>query len=425
MSAMITARTKASVTIQVTIPLGGSMLSKEEKIQEGVNEVGRLATGEALSQYDTDGSPIEVGGIRFTSKGQQTEYYQTPYGQVHVERHVYQTARGGKTFCPLERDARLLLNATPRLAKLVSFKYSGAGANRVARDFEESHGRKISRGYVKSLSDSVGVIAVAKEASWTYALPDMERPVRTITLGLDATCMLLMEDGWREAMTGTIGFYDRRGERLHTIYIGATPEYGKARFYERFSREIARVKEAFPKALYVGLADGAADNWSFLKPHVDREVLDFYHASKYVGDAADAIFGRRENEREDWLADRLHRLKHTHGGAKRLLGEMKARMNEVKGSKRMNKLCEGIRYFENHYKQMAYAKQAAEHVPIGSGVTEAACKVLVKQRLCNSGMRWKEPGARVVLFIRALVMTENRWNQFWDRIDRYGVPAYN
>src|SRR5512142_1415537 len=32
-------------------------------------------------------------------------------------------------------------------------------------------------------------------------------------------------------------------------------------------------------------------------------------------------------------------------------------------------------------------------MPIGSGVTEAACKVLVKQRLCGSGMKWKEPGA--------------------------------
>ena len=26
---------------------------------------------------------------------------------------------------------------------------------------------------------------------------------------------------------------------------------------------------------------------------------------------------------------------------------------------------------------------------IGSGITKAACKVIVKQRLCKSGMKWK------------------------------------
>jgi len=34
---------------------------------------------------------------------------------------------------------------------------------------------------------------------------------------------------------------------------------------------------------------------------------------------------------------------------------------------------------------MNYPKFLAEHLPIGSGVTEAACKTLVKQRLCASG----------------------------------------
>jgi len=45
--------------------------------------------------------------------------------------------------------------------------------------------------------------------------------------------MLLCESGWREAMVGTVSLYDAEGERQHTIYIGATPEYGKAIFLER------------------------------------------------------------------------------------------------------------------------------------------------------------------------------------------------
>jgi hypothetical protein len=36
----------------------------------------------------------------------------------------------------------------------------------------------------------------------------------------------------------------------------------------------------------------------------------------------------------------------------------------------------------------------ADGLSIGSGVTAAASKSLVKQRQCASGMRWKKKGAR-------------------------------
>jgi len=60
-------------------------------------------------------------------------------------------------------------------------------------------------------------------------------------------------------------------------------------------------------------------------------------------------------------------------------------------------------------------------LPIGSGVTEAACKTLIKQRLACSGMRWKEEGASAVIALRTLEMTAGRWEQFWGQVDRYGV----
>ncbi len=36
-------------------------------------------------------------------------------------------------------------------------------------------------------------------------------------------------------------------------------------------------------------------------------------------------------------------------------------------------------------------------LPIGSGVTEAACKSVVKERLCGSGMKWSSRGAGEVI----------------------------
>jgi len=52
---------------------------------------------------------------------------------------------------------------------------------------------------------------------------------------------------------------------------------------------------------------------------------------------------------------------------------------------------------------MDYAQFIRNNLPIGSGI--AACKTIVKQRLCQSGMRWKELGASIVLGLRTLVLT--------------------
>ena len=111
------------------------MLQTEEVIQEVLNEAGVLASKAALEQFDTDGSPIEIGGARWTSKGQEPKIYQTPYGEAVVARHVYQTSEGGATFCPLEREARIIITSTPRFAMQVSSKYADRAGGRPGTEF--------------------------------------------------------------------------------------------------------------------------------------------------------------------------------------------------------------------------------------------------------------------------------------------------
>jgi hypothetical protein len=86
------------------------------------------------------------------------------------------------------------------------------------------------------------------------------------------------------------------------------------------------------------------------------------------------------------------------------------------------KLDAAVTYFRNHLDQMEYAAYRTHQYPIGSGVTEAACKTVVKQRLCCSGMRWKDEGAAVILSLRTLVLTPTRWSQFWNKLNQYGFP---
>ena len=82
---------------------------------------------EALKHLDTDGSAIEMGEKMWRTKGQQEKAYQTAYGEVVVERHIYQSAGGGKTYCPMEKEARIVS----------SFKFKkGIKGDKATRDNE-------------------------------------------------------------------------------------------------------------------------------------------------------------------------------------------------------------------------------------------------------------------------------------------------
>jgi hypothetical protein len=425
MPAAIVARTESAFTIQIEIPYGGSMLGSEETIQEHLNQAGVLATQEALQRFDTDGSPITVADTKLTSMGRVLKEYQTPYGVAAVGRHLYQSSRGGKTYCPLDRNARIVVSSTPRFAKIISHKYAEFGSSRVIEDLRENHGRTVARSFVQNVADAVAAVAMAKEEIWEYALPASGEPVRTVTIGMDGTCLLMCEGGWRETMVGTIGLYDRDGERQHTVYLAATPEYGKATFLDRLEREIGRVKAAYPEARYVGLADGAKGNWEFLCRHTEAQVIDFWHAAEYLSDAADALFARDPGAKRPWLESSCHRLKHEAGAARQLIRDLRRMAAEKGVALDHPDVGAAITYFTNQSKagRMDYPPLVESKTPIGSGVTEAACKVLVKQRLCGSGMRWKEPGAAAVLSVRCLTYTTERWSQFWARIDQYGFPV--
>jgi len=83
----------------------------------------------------------------------------------------------------------------------------------------------------------------------------------------------------------------------------------------RFTSEIERAKARFPNAKRVGLADGAESNWQFLTQHTQTHILDFYHASSYLGAVANAKYPKDKSAHQEGLEDRCHQLKHKAGAA--------------------------------------------------------------------------------------------------------------
>ena len=387
--AKVVRRSGTEVTFEVTVDLSGTLLEMEGAIQEASNAVGCCGTEEALKRFDTDGSPIRVGEIKLTARGRDAKDYQSPYGVVRVERYVYQSSRGGRIYCPLEHQARIVRGATPRFASQISHKYAQLNAGAVQRDLEQNHGRAVAKSYIQHVAEWVGNIALAKEEDWEYEMPKLARAVETVMVSLDGAMIPMADsEGYREAMVGTLSFYDGEGERAHTIYLAAAPEYGKHAFSQRLAREIARAKQHYPDARYVGIADGAASNWSFLEQHTQRQLIDFFHVTEYVSKLAQARYPQRgaENQRSRWQHQQCSDLKRDPKAVDVLIEQAATLSRRTSLSKALRDgAYSAWTYLSNHRHQMDYPGFLAENLPIGSGVTEAACKTLVKQRLCASG----------------------------------------
>ncbi|MES2706162.1 MAG: hypothetical protein V4726_06105 [Verrucomicrobiota bacterium] len=141
------------------------------------------------------------------------------------------------------------------------------------------------------------------------------------------------------------------------------------------------MKQRYPDAVYVGLSDGAADLLPWLAGHADVQVLDYYHANGHVH--SDAAAFRHEaappGEALNYQTQEACRhLRYDAGAAAGLLaafGERMARTPPVKSSRRPRSTSATTR--------TGWTMPCMK--PPGCGVTEAGCKLLVKNSFATRG----------------------------------------
>lgn len=320
---------------------------------------------------------------------------------------------------PLEENSRLIGKITPKLAKMLTWKYAHLSGKQTQTDLLENHNLKVSVKLIQSLNERVGDILIAKEQKWKYADPVIEEQVVRIGISRDGTTTPIRTENYKETMVGTIALYNKAGERLHTLYMGCSPEHGKSVFDYVFSQEIQRIQNKYPTAEMIGIADGEKGNWTFLEKYTSVQILDYWHATEYLAGYAKIVY-KKEEERKKWLEKSCHKLKHKCGAATRLLKEMSKYAKEHKITNKDHPVSRAVTYFTNQKPRMKYWKYTKEELPIGSGVVEAACKTLVKQRFSRSGSRWTRITVDYLLLSRSLILTKGRWKQFWTKLKRYG-----
>ena len=217
--------------------------------------------------------------------------------------------------------------------------------------------------------------------------------------------------GYQEVGCATVSYYDRLGERLVTHRMARMPETNKATLKRQLTAEVLGALIQRPDLRVVKVADGTADNWTYLSDTLPfgEEVLDFYHAVDHLSDALGAAYKEGTPKYQERLATLRDVLRDAPQGVDRVieaLGRLRSRYP------RRQAIHKTMAYFREHRQRMRYSDLQMHFLPIGSGVVEAACKTLVSQRLKRSGMRWRVPGGQAILTFRALCQSE-RFERAW------------
>jgi len=130
---------------------------------------------------------------------------------------------------------------------------------------------------------------------------------------------------------------------------------------------------------------------------------------------AETLFGKDDRAGRTW-ARRMCRVLKKPGGPFRVLHSAAAlRKRRKLSASRAAEFRKAYQYIRRRTKLMQYHEYKRLNLPIGSGVTEAACKTVVSQRLKLSGMRWMKHGAQTILNLR-IVLLSGIWQPLYRKL---------
>ena len=419
----------------------------ERELHEHIMNLERECLAEELAHYDVTAERIEVGGVSYQPVLRAAETYLSAAGPVRVERHLYRPAgRNAKSICPLELRAGIVHGYwTPRAARHGAFVIAHVPASAAEALFQELGAMQPSRSTLDRLPRTLSAHGEAHRAAWEAALQAQETvPAEATTLAVSVDGVLAPlkppqaeraaraakrtapgkhasgPTGYREVGCGTLTLYGRAGERLQTVQYARMPEHKEVTLEEQLHAEAQALLGARPDLRRVYLADGAETNWELLA-EIERavggnatesvQIVDFYHACEHLKGGCDATWGESTPRGHAEFARLKTLLKEAEDGAERIIRTLQYHRGRARGSRR-KRIGAALTYFRNQRGRMHYAAYQRQHLPIASGVVEAACKTLVTQRLKGSGMAWTMAGGQALLTLRSLLQSR-RWDKAW------------
>jgi hypothetical protein len=325
--------------------------------------------------------------------------------------------------------------ATPALLERVARLSVDHTQSEVRAWLEREHGLKWSndrlraalRGFRDALLPFVAELQEGRLLEWLKQAEQSRgghRPV--LAVGRDGIMVPMRQGNYQEASTATVSVYDRKRRRLGTVYLGQMPEAKQTTLTSTLTALVRATLKAWqgplPRLGYITDKGSAPDEYYHevlkkMKHPRDGKllewewVLDFYHVCSYIGKMADALFGADTPEGAAWFGKMRHWLKQRPHGAAQVLRSAMQLLDRRKMTKAQKaEFWKAYRYVRRHRRLMDYQGYRRRGLPIGSGVTEAACKTVFTQRFKRSGMRWHHETGQIILDLRTIFLS-GIWEQ--------------
>ena len=357
----------------------------------------------------------------------------TLFGVISLWRIRYEACDAGlglKCLYPLELRLGLVgEKATPALASRIGIWTAQFTQETVrtllCQEHQVSWSVTTLRKVVAALSEGLAPLTAKAQVAYVLQLlreaqdsKGGHRPV--LSVGRDGIFVTIVnETKYREAATATVSVLDRKGKRLGTIYLGRMPEAGQ----ETLSRQLTALLRdvlvgwdgPLPRLQYV--TDGGhhpseyygVELTKMMHPRTGKcleweWVLDYYHACLYLTKMGEALFGKNTKEAASWSAKMRRWLRDKKAGINRVLHSAAAHACWGQDWTQEEKKAyeEAYAYLRKRMGLMNYWSCRQRGLSIGSGITEAACKILFTQRFKQSGMKWSFEGGQVVVDLRTI-----------------------
>jgi hypothetical protein len=347
---------------------------------------------------------------------------QTLHGEVRLRRAYYYCQRCHQSYCPYDAVLGLNDEISPGLRPLVCLAGTLLpfvdAAEDVLRRFASV---RLSASTVLRCTEAAGERLRAQCKEGRMVEPSQPEPgwnaprdagQPTAYVGLDAFSVPMqgpraMQAEHRMMYTALLYTPDKR----HSRYLVDFELDGLAEQV----RAMARACGITATSELIAITDGGNGLEEALQRHLAEDlvtILDWYHAAEHVCDFAGVLHPQEEAARWAW-ASQAKKILYEQGG-EALLRHLQGLTLPPRASAEVREeLRKLIGYFENNRHRTDYPRYRERGWDIGSGPTEAGCKI-IGERLKGSGMRWVEDGAATVGALRALYVSGGKlWDGFW------------
>ncbi len=351
----------------------------------------------------------------------------TVHGELRVKRAYYYCRRCHQSFIPYDEVLGLVDEISPGLMPLVCLAGTLLPFADAAEDvLKRFAGVRMSPSTVLRCTEAAGERLRAQQKQGRMVQPTQAEPKWTAPRDAGQPTAYVGLDAFSVPMQGA-GAGKAEHRMLYTALL-YTPNKEHTRYLVDFELD-ALAEQVRSQAAAVGVrqvreliavTDGGNGLEEALQRHLAENlttILDWYHAAEHLCDFAKVWHARDEPARTQWQ-QQAKSILYEQGGEALLTHLHALALPPGTSAEVHEELRKLIGYFENNRHRTDYASYRRNGWDIGSGPTEAGCKI-IGERLKGSGMRWVEDGAATVAALRALYVSGGKlWDGFWSQPHR-------